>query len=97
MPGTIRAKPTVSQPLSSANVSASASASAATAPVAKMADAVARPGRGRRLANSSVALAMECGEQEREGGERNRAIEFRSAQIKRDKDGNRRYDRRCAP
>jgi len=55
MPGTIRARATVSQPLSSAMVSASASA--ATAPVAKIAPEAARPGRGARRFRDSVAAA----------------------------------------
>ena len=55
MPGTIRASATVSQPLSRAMVSASASA--ATAPVAKIASAPARPGRGTSLPSASVANA----------------------------------------
>jgi hypothetical protein len=55
MPGTINASATVSQPFSSAMVSASASA--AIAPVANSAPAAARPGRGARLSNVSVASA----------------------------------------
>ena len=55
MPGTIRASATVSQPFSSASVSASASA--AIAPVAKIASAAALPGRGARLPSVSVASA----------------------------------------
>ena len=55
MPGTISASATVSQPFSSAMVSASASA--ATAPVAKIALAAASPGRGARLSSVSVASA----------------------------------------
>ncbi len=53
MPGTISASATVSQPFSSAKVSASASD--ATAPVAKTAAEAARPGRGSRRPSSSVA------------------------------------------
>ena len=55
MPGTIRASATVSQPFSSAKVSASASA--AIEPVAKIAAADALPGRGSRLVSISVATA----------------------------------------
>ena len=55
VPGTIRASATVSQPFSSAKVSASASA--AIEPVAKIAAADAEPGRGSRLVMSSVANA----------------------------------------
>ena len=55
VPGTIRASATVSQPFSSANVSASASA--AIEPVAKIAAAEALPGRGTRLVSTSVATA----------------------------------------
>ena len=57
MPGTISASATVSQPFSSAKVSASASA--ATAPVAKIALAAAKPGRGARLSSVSVAKRIE--------------------------------------
>jgi hypothetical protein len=55
MPGTIRASAIVSQPFSSAKVSASASA--AIDPVAKIACAAAAPGRGARRASISVAIA----------------------------------------
>ena len=55
MPGTISASATVSQPFSSAIVSASASA--ATAPVANTAAEAASPGRGARLSSFSVANA----------------------------------------
>ena len=55
VPGTIRASATVSQPFSSAKVSASASA--AIAPVAKIAAADGVPGRGSRFISASVATA----------------------------------------
>ena len=52
-PGTISASPTVSQPFSSAKVSASASA--ASAPVANIALAAMSPGRCSRCTSVSVA------------------------------------------
>ena len=55
MPGTMRARPTVSQPFSIANVRVSASE--ATAPVAKIACAAGTPGRGARRPSCSVATA----------------------------------------
>ena len=55
MPGTISASATVSQPFSSARLSASASE--AMAPVAKMAQAASLPGRSSRLLKVSVARA----------------------------------------
>jgi hypothetical protein len=55
MPGTISASATVSQPFSSARLSASASE--AMAPVAKMAEATSLPGRSSRLLKASVARA----------------------------------------
>ena len=55
MPGTIRASATVSQPFSSAKVSASASA--ATAPTAKIALASRMPSRSSRCQSWSAASA----------------------------------------
>ena len=55
MPGTISASATVSQPFSSARLSASASE--AIEPVAKMALAASLPGRSPRLPIASVASA----------------------------------------
>ena len=51
--GAINASAMVSQPFSSAKVSASASA--ANVPVAKIAPAAGRPGRGARCTSASVA------------------------------------------
>ena len=53
--GDISASAIVSQPFSSAKVSASASA--ASVPVAKIALAAGRPGRGARCTSASVATA----------------------------------------
>ena len=88
MPGTISASATVSQPFSSAKVSASASA--ATVPVAKIAPAPAMPGRGARLPSVSVAQPNSAASSSASAGERDRALEAGDAIVERDQDGERR-------
>ena len=78
----------MSQPFSSANVSASASA--AIEPVAKIAAAEGRPGRGSRLVSSSVATANSAASSSASAGERERALEAVDAIVERDQDRERR-------
>ena len=95
MPGTISASATVSQPFSSAKVSASASA--ATVPVANSAPAAARPGRGSRLCKHLGRDPEQRGQQQREAGERDRALEIGDAVVERDQDDDRREHGGGAP
>ena len=95
VPGTIRASATVSQPFSSAKVSASASA--AIEPVAKIAAADAEPGRGSRLVDELGRDREQRGDQQRERGERQRAVEAVDAVVERDQDRERRRRLRSQP
>ncbi len=85
MPGTISASATVSQPFSSARLSASASE--AIAPVAKMALAASLPGRSPRLADRLGGEREGAGKNDRGAGEGDRAVEAGDAVIERDQDG----------
>ena len=94
-PGTISASATVSQPFSSAMVSASASA--ATAPVAKIAAAAALPGRGSRRLSALGRDREQRGEQQREPGKRHRLLELVDAVVERDQDRERHEHRGRRP
>ena len=95
MPGTISASATVSQPFSSARLSASASE--AIEPVAKMALAASLPGRSPRLPIASVASAKAPASTHRGAGEGDRAVEAGDAVVERDEDGDGGEHRRRAP
>ena len=87
-PVDISASAIVSQPFSSAKVSASASAP--SVPVANSATEIGRPGRLSRLVRISVAPPKAAAKQHRQDRKRDRAIEMRDAGIERDQQRQRR-------
>ena len=95
MPGTIRARATVSQPFSMASVSASASA--AMPPTAKMRAGSGLTGFRRTLVQIFDGIAIEHRQQQRERGEGDRAFEAGDTIIDRHEDDDRRDNRRRRP
>ena len=82
VPSDISASAMVSQPFSSAKVSASASA--ASVPVANSAIAACRPGRSSRLLEHLGCGGEGGGEHHRENRKRDRTVEMRDSCVERD-------------
>ena len=95
VPADISASAIVSQPFSSAKVSASASA--ASVPVANSAIEACSPGRSSRLARISVAARIGRRQHHRDNRKRDRAVEMRDAGVERDQQRQRREHRRGRP